>query len=70
MINNGGSSPNFVKEDKDSVVVPVKDEEDEFRDNVGQQNRKKKPMSTFEVIFCFCCRSNKKRKNKNVKGGR
>ena len=63
MIDNGGSSPNFVKQDKDSVVVPVKDDDNNNEADSGGNN-KKKPISTFEVIFCFCCRGSKKKKKR------
>jgi acyl carrier protein len=44
------------KKDGDAVVVPIDG------DNSGASraaNAKKKAPSTFEVIFCFCCRGNK-----------
>ena len=49
MIKNGGCSPNFTKQEKDAAVIPIKEEEDEDRNPAPR----KKPMSTFEVIFCF-----------------
>eukprot|EP00944_MAST-04C_sp_MAST-4C-sp1_P008445 g8445.t1 len=60
MIKNGGCSPNFVKQENDAAVIPIKEEEED-----RNPAPRKKPMSTFEVIFCFCCRGKKKKK----KGG-
>ena len=46
MIDNGGSGPNFVKQDKDSVVVPAKDDDNNNEVDSGGNN-KKKHISTF-----------------------
>jgi len=68
MIENGGASKNFVKEDKDSVIVPINNGEgEELGENDGEQKKKKKTVSTFEVIFCFCCRGRNKKKKKRSK---
>ena len=59
MIKNGGCSPNFVKQENDAAVIPIKEEEED-----RNPAPRKKPMSTFEVIFCFCCRGKKKKEKR------
>ena len=63
MIKNGGCSPNFVKQENDAAVIPIKEEEED-----RNPAPRKKPMSTFEVIFALLSWKKKRKKavaNKN-----